>query len=177
MEFQHLVKALVAEIQSPSMQVKYLARDLDENGIHYCIIGGLALGIHNYQRYTEDIDLLVSKEDFSKIQERLIGKGYTFRPGSKKNMYMHSGASKVPIDVLIEGDKEGNILLPNPTKVRMKIGGVWYLDLTHLIEFKLRAARPRDIQDVLQLIANNELTKDYAEKLDSDVQDKFVNLF
>lgn len=177
MNLQHLVKALVTEIQSPGMQIKYLARDLDENGIRYCIIGGLALGIHNYQRSTDDIDLLVSKEDFSKIQECLIGKGYTFRPGSRKNMYMHSGAAKVPIDILIEGDKEGNILLPDPTKVRAKIGGVWYLELTHLIEFKLRANRPRDVQDVLQLIANNELTTDYAEKLDTNIRDKFVKLF
>jgi hypothetical protein len=174
MEFKHLVEALIAEIQSPVMLVKHLARDLDENGIKYCVIGGLALGIHNYQRSTEDIDILVAKEDFPKISQKLLGRGYTLRAGSKKNMYMHSGSSKVPVDVLVEGDREGSITLPNSIKVRTKIGGVWYLELPRLIEFKLRAGRPRDIQDVLQLINANELTEDYAEKLeDGDIREKF----
>jgi hypothetical protein len=178
MEFRHLVAALVSEIQSPAMQVKHLARDLDENGIKYCIIGGLALGIHNYQRSTEDIDALIAKEDFPKIKEKLIGRGYTLRPGAQKNMYMHSGAGKVPVDVLVEGDREASFTLPNPVKIRIKIGGVWYSELSRLIEFKLRADRPRDIQDVLQLIKANELTEDYVEKLvDKDVQEKFQQLF
>lgn len=177
MRFKHLVETLVAEIQSPALQVKHLARDLDENGIRYCVIGGLALGIHNYSRSTEDIDILVAEEDFPKIKEKLIRRGYTLRPGSKKNMYMHTGAGKVPVDVLVEGDKEGNITLPNPLKVRVKIGGVWYLELPRLIEFKLRAGRPRDIQDVLQLIASNELEEDYVNKLDNGIQDKFKQLF
>lgn len=174
---KNLVRALIAELQSPAMQLKHLARDLDENGIKYCIVGGLAVDIHNYQRSTEDIDLLVARADLPKIKDRLIGRGYTLRPGSQKNLYMHSGAVKTPIDVLVEGDQEGSVLLPNPTTVRTKMGGVWYLSLPHLIEFKLRANRPRDIQDVLQLITNNELTKDYAETLDSDVQSAFLALF
>lgn len=176
MKFKHLVEALVVEIQSPTIQVKHLARDLDENEIHYCVIGGLALGIHNYSRSTEDIDILIAKEDLLKIKEKLIGRGYTLRPGSKKNMYMHSGVGKIPIDILVEGDREGSITLPNPVKVRTKIGGIWYLELPRLIEFKLRANRPRDIQDVLQLIKGNELTEDYVEKLNNDVQDKFKEL-
>jgi len=49
-------------INEPKNFIENLARDFDEVGISYCIIGGVALGIHNYTRKTIDIDVLISKK-------------------------------------------------------------------------------------------------------------------
>ena len=39
--------------------VKTLARHLNEAGVAYALVGGYALGAHGYNRFTEDVDILV----------------------------------------------------------------------------------------------------------------------
>lgn len=39
--------------------VKTVARHLNEAGVEYALAGGYALGAHGYNRFTEDIDILV----------------------------------------------------------------------------------------------------------------------
>jgi hypothetical protein len=39
--------------------VKTVARYLDETGVEYALVGGYALGAHGFNRFTEDIDILV----------------------------------------------------------------------------------------------------------------------
>lgn len=40
--------------------VKTLARNLDEEGVEYALVGGYALAAHGFSRFTEDIDILVN---------------------------------------------------------------------------------------------------------------------
>ena len=40
--------------------VKTVARYLEEAGVEYALVGGYALGAHGFNRFTEDIDLLVN---------------------------------------------------------------------------------------------------------------------
>lgn len=61
---------------------------------------------------TEDIDILVSKESFPNL-EKLLGLGYTLRPGSNKNMNMHLMTKNLPIDVLVEGQHKNGFTIPN----------------------------------------------------------------
>ena len=46
-----------------------LARRLNEEGIAYALIGGLALISHGYRRYTEDIDVLLTAEGLAACRE------------------------------------------------------------------------------------------------------------
>ncbi len=154
-----------------------IAKDFNELNLEYCIIGGIALAPYNFSRATEDVDFLVSKKAFKTIESELIGRGYTFIPGSKKNMWYHSGTKKTRIDILIEGDRNNGQLMPNPLSVRKKISGVWYLSLTHLIEFKIIAGRPQDLVDVIRLIKENSLDKDFSLKLDNKLRTKFLELY
>lgn len=169
-----LRKTVIAS--TPFDVIKHIARELDENGVEYCVIGGVALATYNYERFTSDVDLLVSKEGFDIIKNNFLGRGYNLRPGSTKNLNYVSHSGKVPIDILVEGDKEGSIIMPRPNGIREKRGGIWYLTLPKLIEFKLNAGRPNDIQDVLKLIEVNELNKSLANKLSGSAKDKYLNL-
>jgi hypothetical protein len=53
-----------------------VASDLDRNGIDYAVIGAIALNQHGYKRFTDDIDLLMTKEGLRKFQDELVGKDY-----------------------------------------------------------------------------------------------------
>src|SRR4051795_1000170 len=42
-------------------------------GIPYAVVGGMALFKHGLRRFTEDVDILVTKEGLRKIHEQLEG--------------------------------------------------------------------------------------------------------
>ncbi len=47
--------------------LRQLARDLDDRNIAYSVIGAVALNQHGYQRFTHDIDLLITREGLEKF--------------------------------------------------------------------------------------------------------------
>lgn len=165
------------QLLTPAGQLKTIIQDFEEVGIDYCVLGGLALAIYNYDRATDDIDILVSRDSVSKIDKFLIGNGYTRRPGSTKDLYFHVCGRRIPIDILVEGDDKSGFVMPNPQKVRNRFFNVWYVDLPHLIAFKLNADEPRHVQDVLSLIKANELKKSFAKKLPPETKKMFLKYF
>ncbi len=54
-ELAKLVQALLNELDNPERQLSSIVLDFDECGIDYCIIGSLAVRIHNYVRFGDDI--------------------------------------------------------------------------------------------------------------------------
>src|SRR4051794_3754222 len=56
--------------------LRKIARRLDDLGILYAIVGGLALDAHGYRQMTVDVDLLVTPGGLKAIHENLEGPGY-----------------------------------------------------------------------------------------------------
>lgn len=57
---------------------------MDEAGIPYCLVGAMALNRHGYRRFTEGIDLLVTREGHAAFKSLVLGSGYVEKfPGSK----------------------------------------------------------------------------------------------
>ena len=56
--------------------LRQLAADLKTRGIPYSVIGAVALNQHGYRRFTEAIDLLLTKEGLEKFGAELVGRGY-----------------------------------------------------------------------------------------------------
>ncbi len=155
-------------LQDPNTHMRTIADDLDEFGIEYCVIGGLALRIHNFSRYTKDIDILVSKEGYKKLYEKLLGRIYARRPGSHRNLYYVPGpGTRVPVDIFVEGGRKGKMVFPHPAKVGIKIGGVWYLDYHSLLRFKLNSERGQDVADATRLL---EMNPERMRELPPDVE-------
>jgi hypothetical protein len=65
-----------------------LSRRLDEAGIPYALIEGLALAQHGFVRMIEDIDILLTPEGLQAFKAQALGHGYVLAfSGAKK----HSG--------------------------------------------------------------------------------------
>jgi len=170
------VHASIQNMLTPRGQVDSVAKDFEAVGVKYCVVGGLALGAHNYIRATEDIDLLVSKDTFHLIDEKLVGLGYTYRPGSK-NLHYHAPGKKIEVDILVEGENNEGFVLPSPVAIRQKLFGVWYADIRSLIILKLSSKRARDKSDVLSLIEANSLEKSWVSNVPLALQMKWLSLF
>ena len=50
------------------------------------LTGGMALFLHGYRRFTEDVDILVSRDGLKKIHEHLDGLGYVPPFTGSKNL-------------------------------------------------------------------------------------------
>ena len=161
--------------------LRRIVKRLDELGVAYAVVGGLALFFHGYRRFTDDVDLLVTKDNLKIIHEKLEGLGYL--PPFQGSKHLRDTDSGVKIEFLTTGEYPGDgkskpVAFPDPTQVRVESGGVWFLSLPALIELKLASGmtnplRGKDLVDVQELISTHNLSDDFATQLNPFVQDKF----
>ena len=166
--------------------LKELARRLDEAGIDYAIVGGMALGYHGFVRVTQDVDLLLSSAGHTKFIESLAGLGYVpLFPGARKKF--KDTRTGVTIDILTAGEYPGDgeakpVAFPDPAQVFELIDGIRVARLVTLIELKLASGmtaphRLSDLGDVQRLIEIVKLPEDLAESLNPYVRDTYRRLW
>lgn len=165
--------------------LKRLAADLDARGIAYSVIGAVALNQHGYQRFTRDIDVLMTREGLEKFTEELIGRGY--RPAfSGATKTFRATAENVPIEVITAGEYPGDgkpkpVVFPDPANSYVEIDGIKTIPLEKLVELKLASGmtglgRRRDLADVQELIRVRSLDASLAERLDLSVRAVYLEL-
>jgi len=163
---------------------KRFAKHLDELGISYTLVGGYALILHGVRRFTEDIDILVSREGLEKLQKELIGRGYIQVAPEGRNL--RDVETGVKIEFVVTGEFPGDgkakpISFPNPQEVLETREGIKVIDLKSLIELKLASgmtvkSRLQDLADVQRLIEKHNLSSKFAKKLHPYVRKKFLEL-
>jgi len=166
--------------------LRNICKRLQDLEIPYVLAGGMAMYRHGYRRFTEDVDLLVTREGLRNIHDQLEGLGYVhvFK-GSKKLRDTNTG---VQIDFLITGDFPGDgkpspVPFPDPIAAGIDIDGIRVVALPRLIELKLAsgltggAARLKDFSDVVALIETLKLPRDFDTNLNEYVRPKFLELW
>jgi hypothetical protein len=165
--------------------LRRIAKRLDELGVSYAVAGGMALFLHGFRRFTEDVAVLVTRDGLRLIHERLEGLGYVAPFSGSKNL--RDAESGVRIEFLVAGDYPGDgkpkpVAFPDPAAAGVEKDGVRYLSLPKLIELKLASGltnplRLKDIADVQELIRLLKLPADFADQLDPSVRPKFLELW
>ncbi len=101
--------------------LRRVARDLENRGIDYSLIGAVALNNYGYRRFTEDIDLLLTKEGLETFQKELVGLCYrpAFEGATKK---FRTTEKNVSVEIITSGEFPGDGK-PKPVvfRIRMKI--------------------------------------------------------
>jgi len=162
-----------------------IVRKLDELGIDYALIEAVALNQYGYRRFTEDIDLLLTREGLERFHNDLVGLGY--RPafeGSRRQF--RSTAENVRLEIVTAGEYPGDgkpkpVKFPEPSKAAIEIEGIRTITLEKLVELKLASGisaphRLKDLADVQELIKVKALGSDFANNLDPSVRDKFLEV-
>lgn len=165
--------------------LKKITGRLSDLGVPYAVVGGLALFRHGFRRFTEDVDILVTRDGLKLIHDRLTGLGYV--PPFEKSKNLRDAHTGVKIEFLIAGQFPGDgkpkaIAFPDPAAVGVEFDGIRYLDLRTLIELKLASGlsspdRLKDLVDVQELIKIHSLPADLADHLHPDVQAKYTELW
>ncbi len=173
--------------QSPIHEaMRRLTKALTEMQIPFAIAGAMAANAHGHKRTTADIDILIRREDLERFKERYIGRGWVDKFEGSKNF--RDAVCDVSIDALMVGQYPGDglpkpVVFPEPESVAVLLEGtIPYISLKTLLELKLASGmtaphRPRDLDDVIQLIRVNLLPINYADQLNPYVQEKFRELW
>ena len=78
-----------------------LAKSLDELGVDYVVARAMAMFLHGFRRFTEDVDMVVTREDLQLIHESLEGLGYAKPFEASKNL--RDARTGVKINFMISG--------------------------------------------------------------------------
>jgi hypothetical protein len=167
------------------LTLKKIAQRLRELGINYVVVGGMALFQHGYRRFTDDVDLLVTKDDLKEIHRKLEGLGYLPPFAGSKNL--RDTEHGVKIEFLVTGEYPGDgkpkpVAFPSPASVAHEIDGIQYINLSALVELKLASGitspeRMKDLADVLELIKTLDLPLAFADSLNPFVREKYEELW
>jgi hypothetical protein len=163
-----------------------LCEDLDAHGIDYMVIGAVALMAHGYPRFTEGIDLVMTRDGLEAFHRELIGLGYVpaFEGARKRLRATRDG---VPVEVILAGEYPGDgrpkpVSFPDPAAASVEIDGVRVVTLERLVELKLASGmtapdRLKDLADVQELIKARGLGADFAEGLNPYVREQYARLW
>jgi len=166
--------------------MRRLSKTLNEMQISFAIAGAMAANAHGHKRTTSDVDILIRREDLLRFKERWIGRGWVDKFEGSKNF--RDAVTNVNVDTLIVGDFPGDglpkpVAFPTPESVSERNDeGLPIISLKTLIELKLASGmttvhRPRDFDDVIQLIRVNKLSREFEQQLNPYVGTKFEELW
>jgi hypothetical protein len=167
------------------LALRKITRRLDELGVAYAIVGGMALFLHGFRRFTEDVDVLVTAEGLRTIHANLPGRGWL--PPFEGSKHLRDTEYKVKIEFIITGQYPGDglpkpVAFPDPADVAVDVDAVHVLGIPTLVELKLASGmtspdRPQDLVDVQRLIEELNLERRLADDLNEFVRPKFEELW
>lgn len=140
---------------------------LNEKKIDYLIVGGYAVGVHGYPRYTGDIDIWVkvSDENADKMVSVLDEFGFSSYNLTKAdflnlNNVIQLGHPPVRIDIMMSVDGV-SFEEAYPNKVIMNIDGleINFIGIDDLIANKRATGRGKDLLDIKNLPPPNHTKK------------------
>jgi len=166
--------------------MRRLSRILDEMKIPFAIAGAMAANAHGHKRTTSDVDILIRREDLVRFKSKHIGLGWMDKFEGSKNF--KDTITSVNVDTLIVGDYPGDglpkpVAFPAPEDVSFRNDdGIPFITLETLLELKIACGstvshRPRDLDDVIQLIRVNRLPLEFSQKLNPFVVGKYQELW
>jgi hypothetical protein len=172
------------EKSSVHKTLRKVTQRLEEMGIPYAVVGGMALFFHGFRRFTEDVDILVTPEGLKRIHQELEGLGYL--PPFQGSKQLRDTEHGVRVEFLVTGDYPGDskpkpVVFPDPEQVSVEMEGMRFLQLPRLIELKLASGtapgRRKDLGDVQELVRVLNLPADLASQLNPWVQDLYRELW
>jgi hypothetical protein len=154
----------------------------DEN-IPIAVIGGVAAVYHGYERFTEDMDIVVSAQDFDRIVKVCYKYGFDIVSYNPTGMHVLSyGGFK--IEVLEEGmfasDVNNPKAMPSPAELGVT-HGLQFVPLEKWVRLKLSGDRAKDNADIVEVLKKKSLeehqdTEDYLMNFNPGYAERFRQL-
>jgi len=130
---------------------------LDAAGIAYALVGGLAVSVYAVPRATEDVDILLARDDLTRAVERLTPLGFR-QAGAPmsvaggrldiQRLIKIEDTDLVPLDLLLPNDAALATLLTNRQTVQWQEGRLSIVSLEGLRTLKRLRGSAQDRADL-----------------------------
>lgn len=155
----------------------------EEEGIPIAVIGGAATVFHGYERFTEDMDIVVSAQDFDKIIKVCYRYGFDIKSYNPTGMHelLYKG---LKIEVLEEGmfsgDPNDPKAMPSPAEMGVT-HGLQFIPLDKWVRLKLSGGRAKDNADIVEVLKKktpeeHQDTEAYLQDFNPDYAQRFRQL-
>jgi hypothetical protein len=130
-----------------------LSAAMDEAGIDYALIGGLAVYLHVDRldplaaRLTRDVDVSIRREDLRKLAAAAEHHGFSFRHAGGIDRLVDASVpnARSAVHVVFAGEQD--------CQDYVAIDGVRVAPVAHLVRMKLTSFRPKDMVHIQDLLA------------------------
>ncbi len=138
-------------------ELRRVVEAFDTAGVPYALAGGLAVSIYTAPRATEDIDILVVREDLERASAALVPLGFrgAGRPmrvaGGRlliQRLIKFDGADLLPVDLLAPADPALASLLADRLATGLEDRQVWVVGLKSLRQLKRLRGSAQDRADL-----------------------------
>lgn len=155
----------MSEAEIPSTgSLRHLSETLERLDINFAIVGGVAVALVSTPRYTADIDAIILNVDhrLEWLIDEMGKAGFKARADDQLNMTRRtrvltlSDSSGINVDLILGllpfdedlVDRASDVILNDSSTIRVALP-------EHLIVMKAIAWRPKDQQDIRELVATN----------------------
>ena len=138
-------------------ELRRIIEALDTVGVQYAVVGGLAVSIYTVPRATEDIDLLLARDDLDRAVSAIIPLGFQAAgqpmrvAGGRleiQRLTKIAGSDILPLDLVTPADPDLARLLSNRVSMPWEGRPLWILDLPGLRTLKRLRGSPQDRADL-----------------------------
>lgn len=152
------------------MDIAKLLKSLNDHDVKYVIIGAMAFAAHGWSRTTHDIDIFIeaTRENVERTRKALMSFGYDMRDASIEEMLtqkilLRQYVIETDIHPFVKGASFCKIW---KDKVPEKLYGVrtYFASLNDLIRMKRAAGRPKDREDLKNLLHIRKILKEKRRK-------------
>jgi len=159
---------------------------LTSAGIPYAVAGGNAVAAWVSRvdeaavRNTQDVDILLRREDLERAKSALAGAGFVFRHVKSVDMFLDGPGAKArdAIHVVFAGEKvKSDSLASSPNVTEVDDAGPFVIvDLEPLVRMKLTSYRLKDRVHLLDMINVGLIDKSWPARFPAELADRLQTL-
>lgn len=146
----------------------------------------MAIALHGFERYTDTVEILTTRQGLGRIHARLVGGRYVRESEGVRRTFRDTvtgGSIRIFATGEYPGDRRPKpIAFPDPRDAAVNCDGYDVLRVRDLVELRLAAGlwtpnNLRDLADVQDLILALELPRDLGKQLDTSVQYEYYRIW
>jgi hypothetical protein len=180
------LERMVRAVEKVRERLLRAAKALEDAGVPYAVTGGNAVAAWVSRvdeaavRNTQDVDILLRREDLDAARQALEQAGFVYRHSSGIDMFLDGPQAKArdAVHVVFAGEKvRKEYAAPAPDVTESEASGDFrVLSLEPLVRMKLTSFRRKDQVHVLDLIEVGLVDASWSERFAPELQQRLDHL-
>jgi hypothetical protein len=164
---------IIPDVAAAESDFDIVLAALEERKVRYLVVGGVAVVLHGYARFTADLDLVIALDapNITAAMEALSSLGYRPRapvaaldfadPDKRRKWIGEKGLTVLglwspnypatEVDVFVEEPFAVDEALARATRAKLGESTIMVASIPDLIDLKRKAGRPKDLEDIEKL--------------------------